>query len=128
MDFEITGRSNKRSTKVVFYGPEGIGKTTFASKFPDPLFIDTEGSTKKLNVKRLPKPTSWQMLIAEVQSVIQKRNCKTLIIDTADWAERLCTEAICAKHGKSGVEEFGYGTGYTYIAEEWEDFLIFSKM
>lgn len=123
MDFEITEGVINGAQKVVFYGPEGIGKTTFASKFPDPLFIDTEGSTKKLNVKRLPKPTSWQMLISEVQSVIQKRNCKTLIIDTADWAERLCTEAICARHGKSGVEEFGYGTGYTYVAEEWGRFL-----
>ena len=123
MDFEITEGVINGAQKVVFYGPEGIGKTTFASKFPDPLFIDTEGSTKKLNVKRLPKPTSWQMLIAEVQSVIQKRFCKTLVIDTADWAERLCTEAICAKHGKSGVEEFGYGTGYTYVAEEWGRFL-----
>lgn len=109
--------------KVVFYGPEGIGKSTFASKFPDPLFIDTEGSTKKLNVKRLPKPTSWQMLIDEVKYVIQTKPCKSLVLDTADWAERLCTEAVCASHGKKGVEDFGYGNGYTYIAEEWGRFL-----
>lgn len=109
--------------KVIIYGPEGIGKSTFASKFPDPVFIDTEGSTKKLNVKRLPKPTSWQMMIDEVKYVIQTKPCKTLVIDTADWAERLCTEAVCAQHGKKGVEDFGYGNGYTYIAEEWGRFL-----
>lgn len=123
MDFEITEGVVNGAQKVVFYGPEGIGKSTFASKFPDPLFIDTEGSTKKLSVKRLPKPTSWQMLINEIKSVINNRPCKTLVIDTADWAERLCTESVCAKHGKSGVEEFGYGTGYTYVAEEWGRFL-----
>lgn len=44
--------------KVVLYGPEGIGKSTFAAKFPSPVFIDTEGGTKKLNVNRLPQPTS----------------------------------------------------------------------
>ena len=27
-----------RPQKVVVYGPEGIGKSTFASHFPDPLF------------------------------------------------------------------------------------------
>lgn len=123
MNFEITSGIVNGAIKVVFYGPEGIGKSTFASHFPDPLFIDTEGSTKELNVKRLPKPSSWQMLIDEVKFVIQNKPCQTLIIDTADWAERLCTEAICAKHGKNGVEEFGYGTGYTYIAEEWGRFL-----
>ena len=41
MDFEITEGVINGAQKVVFYGPEGIGKTTFASKFPDPLFIDT---------------------------------------------------------------------------------------
>lgn len=123
MSFEITGGVINSAKKVVFYGPEGIGKSTFASKFPDPLFIDTEGSTKVLDVKRLPKPTSWQMLMQEVQWVIQSGPCKSLIIDTADWAERLCIEVVCSKHGKSGIEEFGYGNGYTYVAEEWGRFL-----
>lgn len=49
--------------KVVIYGPEGIGKSTFASKFPDPVFIDTEGSTNSMDVARLPKASSWQMLL-----------------------------------------------------------------
>ena len=35
--------------------PEGIGKSTFASYFPDPIFIDTEGSTKDMDVARLRK-------------------------------------------------------------------------
>lgn len=121
--YVITEGIMSGAQKVVFYGPEGIGKSTFSSKFPDPVFIDTEGSTKKLNVKRLPKPTSWQMMIDEVKYIIQTKPCKTLVIDTADWAERLCTEAVCAQHGKKGVEDFGYGNGYTYIAEEWGRFL-----
>ena len=43
--------------KVVIYGPEGIGKSTFASKFPDPVFIDTEGSPQRTWMWRgLKKP------------------------------------------------------------------------
>ena len=53
--------------KVVLYGVEGIGKSTFASQFPAPLFIDTEGSTKNLDIARFDKPTSWQMLLQEVR-------------------------------------------------------------
>ena len=123
MPFAITSGKQQKAKKVVFYGPEGIGKSTFASKFPDPLFIDTEGSTTELDVKRYPKPTSWEMLLQEVREIIQLKPCRTLVIDTADWAERLCTEHICASHGKKGVEDFGYGNGYTYIAEEWGRFL-----
>lgn len=123
MPFEIISGKIDKAKKTVFYGPEGVGKSTFASHFPDPLFIDTEGSTTELDVKRYPKPSSWQMLIQEVQEIIQLKPCKTLVIDTADWAEKLCTEFICSKFGKSGVEDFGYGNGYTYIAEEWGRFL-----
>lgn len=106
--------------KIVVYGPEGIGKSTFASKFPNVLFIDTEGSTKRLNVARTPKPTSWTMLMEQVRYV--KNNpgtCDTLAIDTADWAEQLCTNEICAKAQKGGIEDFGYGKGYVYLAEEF---------
>ena len=54
-----------KAQKVVIYGPEGVGKSTFASQFPDPIFTDTEGSTNNMNVKRLDKPTSWAMLKQE---------------------------------------------------------------
>ena len=57
MALEITsGKLNNQAQKVIIYGPEGIGKSTFASKFPNAVFIDTEGSTKELDVRRLPVP------------------------------------------------------------------------
>lgn len=110
--------------KVVIYGPEGIGKSTFASYFPDPLFIDTEGSTNSMDVKRLKKPTSWHMLLDEVDYIKTHPDvCKTLVIDTIDWAESLCVQSICDKHQKSGIEDFGYGNGYVYAKEEMGRFL-----
>lgn len=105
--------------KIVIYGPEGIGKSTFASMFPDPLFSDTEGSTKKLDIKRFDAPTSWQMLLQQAEYVRNNKPCKTYIIDTADWAEKLCSQAVCARANKSGIEDFGYGKGYTYLKEEF---------
>lgn len=106
--------------KTVIYGPEGIGKSTFASKFPDPVFIDTEGSTRDMDVGRLPVPTSWNMLLEEVKYVIQNPSvCKTLVIDTADWAEQLCSAGICDKYQKTGIEDFGYGKGYVFLQEEF---------
>ncbi|MSS13449.1 AAA family ATPase, partial [Porcincola intestinalis] len=63
---EITRGVIHKATKVVIYGPEGIGKSTLASKFPDPVFIDTEGSTNMMDVARLPAPSSWTMLFEEI--------------------------------------------------------------
>ena len=110
--------------KVVVYGPEGIGKSTFASMFPDPVFIDTEGSTKDMDVARTETPTSWTMLIEQIKYVkAHPDTCRTLAVDTIDWAEQMCVEHICSKHQKSGIEEFGYGNGYVYTKEEFGRFL-----
>lgn len=110
--------------KVVVYGPEGIGKSTFASKFPDPVFIDTEGSTKDMDVARFEKATSWQMLLEQCNYLRDNPSvCRTLVIDTIDWAEQMCIKQICDKHNKDGVESFGYGSGYVYIREEFGKFL-----
>ena len=106
--------------KILIYGPEGIGKTTLASRFPNPVFIDTEGSTKHLDVARTPAPSSWTMLLQQVQWFLQNPyECDTVVIDTADWAERLCIEHICARDKKDGLEGWGYGKGYTYLEEEF---------
>lgn len=110
--------------KTVVYGPEGIGKSTFASRFPDPLFIDTEGSTKDMDVARTPAPTSWTMLLEQIQYVKTHPGiCRTLVVDTVDWAEQMCVEYICDKHQKTGIEDFGYGNGYIYAKEEFGRFL-----
>ncbi|MDR0885428.1 MAG: ATP-binding protein [Clostridiales Family XIII bacterium] len=125
----ITGKIQK-AQKVLIYGVEGIGKSTFASKFPDPLFIDTEGSTNHMDVKRTQPPTSWAMLVNQVREVKAKPSiCKTLVIDTIDWAEKLCVQHICSTipHDKGmpikGIEDYGYGKGYTYLYEEFARFL-----
>lgn len=117
---EITSGRIATAIKTVIYGPEGIGKTTFASQFPDPLFIDTEGSTVHMDVKRLPKPDLWVELLNEVEYVRQNPGCcKTLVLDTADWAETLCGEYVCARDQKTGIEDYGYGKGYRFLFEEF---------
>lgn len=106
--------------KVVVYGPEGIGKSTLAAHFPRPVFIDTEGSTRHMDVSRTDKPSSWTMLMEQVQHIRSDPGvCSTLVIDTADWAEQLCIASICADKKLSGIEDMGYGKGYVYLAEEF---------
>lgn len=116
----ITKGKIKSPLKVVLYGTEGIGKSTFASHFPNPLFIDTEDSTKNLDVARFDKPTSWSMLMQQIKYTKDNPDiCKTLVIDTADWAEQLEIEDLCARKKWSGIEDAGYGRGYQYSAEEF---------
>ena len=121
---KITKGKRARAQKVVIYGTEGIGKSSLASQFPEPLFIDTEGSTDNMDVARLDKPTSWIMLNNQIAFIQANPTvCKTLVIDTIDWAESLCVDNLCAMHGKKGIEDFGYGNGYVYAKEEMGRFL-----
>ena len=102
-----------RAQKVVIYGSEGVGKTTLAASFPNPLIIDTEGGTAHMDVRRVDKPQSWDELIAIVGEVAATKGiCKTLVIDTADWAEQLAVAHVCAKYKQNSIESFGYCRWY----------------
>ena len=117
--FEINTGVVKTPLKVIIYGAEGVGKTTLASKFPKPLFIDAENGSGALNVARYPYPTSWQMLMSEVQEFLNNpQGYKTLVIDSIDWAEAKAIEMICAGMKVNGIEDIGWSKGYTYLNEE----------
>ena len=117
--FEINTGVVRTPLKVIIYGTEGVGKTTLASKFPKPLFIDAENGSGALNVARYPYPTSWQMLMSEVQEFLNNpQGYKTLVIDSIDWAEAKAIEMICAGMKVNGIEDIGWSKGYTYLNEE----------
>jgi hypothetical protein len=119
----ITSGKQQAPIRAVAYGPEGIGKSTFASHWPRPLFVDIENGTMRLDVDRV-QPQSWaavSQLVSEFGR--DSQGYKTLVIDTADWLEKMAAEAVCAAHGQKGIEAFGYGKGFTYLAEEWRRFL-----
>ncbi len=120
----ITSGIVPRARKCCIYGAEGIGKTTLASKFPDPVIIDTEGGTAHIDVRRITGLRNWEDLIATVEEVARTPDvCQTLAIDTADWAEQMAVRSILAKNKKNSIEEFPYGKGYTYIADEFSRLL-----
>ncbi|MEG0640736.1 MAG: ATP-binding protein [Clostridia bacterium] len=117
---ELTRGVITKARKCVVYGPEGIGKSTFASCFPEPVFCDTEGGTHDMDVVRTPTPTSWTMQLEIIRKLIaDPSGLLTFVLDTADWAERLCIKHVCDTYKQPGIESFGYGKGYMYVFEEY---------
>lgn len=111
----------ERAKKVVIYAGEGVGKTTLASKFPDPLFVDTENGTCNMEITRVEKPNTWDELLNIVKEVAISDICKTLVIDTVDWAEMLAITNVCEKNRVTSIESIAYGKGYTFIADRFVD-------
>ncbi|RKM55437.1 ATP-binding protein [Butyrivibrio sp. CB08] len=113
-----------RPLRVVIDGVEGIGKSTFAAQFPDPLFIDLEKGTDSMDVARTQMPETWEELLQITKDVVADPSvCRTLVVDTGDWAEHLCEAYVCRSQHVSGIEDIGYGKGYTYLREAFADFL-----
>ena len=118
-----SGRLSK-PVKAVIYGLEGTGKSTLAAHTPSPLFLDTEGGTTYLDVNRIDQFTGWEGLLNTIEEVARDPSCcATLVIDTADWAEQMAIKHICEKYKQTGLESFGFGKGYTYLAEEFSRML-----
>jgi hypothetical protein len=112
---KITKGKQTRPQRVVIYGVESVGKTTFAAQFPNPLFLDIEGGTAHLETDRV-EINSWAELNAALKEVANT-DYQTVVIDSADWAERLCVEELLASTKKTSIEDFGYGKGWVQVAE-----------
>ena len=128
MEFKINKGKIPAPVRAVIYGAEGVGKSTLASHFPEPLFIDIEDGTKELDVARIDKPENWRMLLDELDYIALNPDlCKTVIIDTADRAEQLLTAALLLEGGVDSIEKYGggYGKGYTALAERFTKDLLF---
>lgn len=119
MAIRITRGAVQKPQKVCIYGPEGIGKTLLAAQFPNPLFIDTEGGTEGYDLARTQAPQSWTALKGLLRDVAAERPCGTLVLDTADWAERLLCAELCAQHKWDSMESLGFGKCWQFALEEF---------
>lgn len=109
----------KRPRRTVVYGTHGIGKTTWASHWPDPVFIPTEDGCGDLDVSSFPLCESledaWGAIIELGGN--EPHEFKTAVVDSADWLEQLIWRAVCDKHDKKAITEFDFGKGYGFATE-----------
>lgn len=105
--------------RLVVYGVDGWGKSTFAAGAPSPLFITTEKGTAHLDVARFAPNTFAEILDAIGELYEGEHDFKTLVLDSAGWAEDLARREVCAEHDVSGIEGVGYGKGWVYLREKF---------
>ncbi len=131
---QITTAGNKLPNRYGLHAVEGWGKTSLGAMFPKPLFIQTRGETgleTLIDSRRLP-PTahlpeimSWPDLRSLVRMVAsENHDYKTLVLDTANGAEKLCCEAVMKREFDNSREKFlAFGKGPIVAADEWREFL-----
>lgn len=120
-----------KPTRVLIYGIEGVGKSSFAAAAPDPIFLGAEDGTSELDVARFAEPHNWTDAMDAIAELTTAEHAyKTLAIDTLDWLEPFCWAATCfGKKDKAGkriehIEDFGYGKGYNKALEHWRQLAV----
>ena len=120
---QITRGRRQAAVRGTIYGDEGIGKSTLATQFPAPLVLDTEDGTHHLDVARVSVHDWKTLTLAVTELAVNPQGFQTIVIDSADWAEKLLIEWLLKTSGKKSIEDFGFGRGYTMLAEHWTRFL-----
>jgi len=120
----VTRGRKAQALRVLLYAPEGLGKSTFASQAPSPIFLAAEDGTAHLDVARFPQPESWAEVMEALRTLAaEKHDYRTVVLDTLDWLEPLAWAYICERDGKANIEEYGYGKGYVAALYEWRQLL-----
>lgn len=116
----------ERPYRVVLYGLDGVGKTTFAASAPAPIFIGAEMGTAQMDVARFPQPTCWEDVLEAVRVLgSEDHGYETVVFDTLDWIEPLAFKAVCKREGVDTIADLGYGKGYDVAADLWRSLLAY---
>lgn len=121
-------RSSKRADPpvILLYGVDGIGKTSLAAEFPDPIYLATEGERPPSDVD-LPTPGTIEsfddLLDVFGELLTTEHDRKTVIIDSLDGLEPLVWSATCRRLGIDSIESAGFGKGYVEADTEWNELL-----
>lgn len=98
--------------RLLVYGTEGSGKSTFAAGAPKAIFLGAEGGTLYLDVARLPEPRTWQDVLDGLALVEHDAHVyETLVVDPLNWLEALCWHAVTGGKGAIDQKPFDYGAG-----------------
>ena len=113
--------------RLVLYGADGVGKTTFCAGAPGAVFIPVEEGLDNIDALATPRPETWAQLIEYTDALVDDSRCKSIVIDSIDEAEQLCWAHTCVigddKGKKKNIEAFGYGKGYVAALGHWRGLL-----
>ena len=119
MPLSLDTNRQKKPRRTLLYGPGGIGKSTWAAKFPAPIFLPTEEGANDLppEIARYPLITEWDQLMYYLGELIQEpHEYRAAVLDTADWAQAIGWRKVCREAGVDQIGDIKYGRGYGFAA------------
>lgn len=121
---QITSGVKLKPLVQIFYGPNGVGKTTLAANFESVLILDLEdGSSFISGVSRLSSKdlSSFKVFTETVVEMFETSQFKTLVVDSLEALESLIHKEIIQLHKVKSIEDIPYGKGMVIAREMMEE-------
>lgn len=118
---EKVSRDSSSQMKLWIYGEPTIGKTIFANKFPDVLFLNTDGNIKYVDSPAVPiiatkDKDPWEVFIETINELVTTENTfKTIVVDLLEDVFQYCRAFYAKKLKIEHEADLGYGKGYDII-------------
>ena len=120
----ITTGPTQMAPRIMIYGPEGVGKSTFAASAPKPIFVQTEDGLSAISTSKFPLCERYEDVVAQLTALRDgEHEFATVCVDSLDWLERLIWDRVCADYGVKSIEKAdgGYGKGYVHALSYWRE-------
>lgn len=104
---------------ILLYGREKIGKTSFSAQFPDAFFLLFEPGGKDLSIYSR-NVMNWKEFLGYIDLLEEnKKQFKTIIIDTADECYKMCEHYMLKKLMIQHASDEDWGKGWSLIRDEF---------
>tara|TARA_R110002126_G_scaffold37059_1_gene112253 strand:+ start:144 stop:872 length:729 start_codon:yes stop_codon:yes gene_type:complete len=107
--------------RIMLYGVEGIGKSTFGAGAPDPIFILTEDGLGSLKVDHFPIAKAVDDVMSAIEALhAEKHDFATVVVDSLDWLENIIWREVESKYD---AKDLAYGKAAIITADRWREIL-----
>ena len=120
----------RKFVKMVVYAEPGVGKSTFASKAPNPFFIATDGNFGWLglpdeNHVRISNGKQFEKIV-DLLPTSDFDWVDTVVVDLTEDAYLMYENSFCKKHKIETIGDLDYGKGYDIVRKGF--LILISKL
>jgi hypothetical protein len=132
---KIKSKAEKLPLRIVIYGREGVGKTSFPAQMKKPLYLISRGETGLQTLVShnqlgetdyLPPIESWEEFLSTLKELnTVEHEYKTLVLDCLNGFEDLLLEFTVREHYDGDHQKFmAFHKGYATAANIWKEVTV----
>jgi hypothetical protein len=122
----VTKGKHELPPRILLYGQEGVGKSTFGAGAPNAIFVPTEDGLDQIEAAKFPLANTFGDVMEYLTALANdEHDYGAVVVDSLDWLERLIWDHLCREHQCESIELVagGYGKGYTFALKQWRELI-----